>query len=144
MKTQDAPREAPTPADNRNEFPDLGALFDAHVEREFADHDLAATMKTMVPEPYVYGVPAMTGGFGGKGVRRFCGERFISQIPRDAKVTSISGAIGKDEVRHTRRTTARMKVISFASLSRGRIRLTGPIRKTRFSLRRIACVTPTI
>jgi carboxymethylenebutenolidase len=48
------------------EFPDLGALFDSHVGREFADQDVDATMKTMVPEPYVYMVPNMMGGFGGK------------------------------------------------------------------------------
>jgi carboxymethylenebutenolidase len=102
MKTQHAPREAsrkaPMPAAKPKDFPDLGPLFDAHVAREFADHDVNATMKTMVPEPYVYSVPTMTGGFGGKGVRRFYSEHFISQIPKDAKVTPISRTIGKDQV----------------------------------------------
>src|SRR5215467_14229093 len=48
-----------------NDHLDLGALFDGHIAREFADHDVNATMETMVPEPYVQCVPAMTGGFGG-------------------------------------------------------------------------------
>ena len=78
--------------------PDLGALFDAHVQREFADHDVNTAMETMAPEPYVYGVPTMTGGFGGQGVRRFYSEHFINQIPKDATVTPISRTIGKDQV----------------------------------------------
>jgi carboxymethylenebutenolidase len=76
----------------------LGELFDAHILREFADHDVDATMETMVPEPYVYCVPSMTGGFGGEGVRRFYSEHFVNQIPKDAKVTPISRTVGKDQV----------------------------------------------
>jgi carboxymethylenebutenolidase len=52
----------------------------------------------MVPEPYVQCVPAVTGGFGGDGVRRFYSEHFVNQIPKDAKVTPISRTIGKDQV----------------------------------------------
>ena len=80
------------------EFLDLGALFDGHIEREFADHDVNATMETMIPEPYVHCVPTLTGGVGGKGVRHFYSEHFINQIPKDAKVTPISRTIGKDQV----------------------------------------------
>ena len=80
------------------EFPDLGAIFDAHIAREFVDHDVDATMKTMVPEPYVYCVPVATGAFGGQEVRRFYSEHFINQIPKDATVTPISRTIGKDQV----------------------------------------------
>ena len=80
------------------EVPDLGALCDAHIAREFADLDVDATMDTMVPEPYVYCPAVMTGGFGGEGVRRFYSEHFINQIPKDAKVTPISRTVGKDQV----------------------------------------------
>ena len=83
-------------AANPKEFPDLGAIFDTDIEKEFADQDVDATMRTMVPEPYVYCVPLMTGAFGGKGVRRFYSEHFINQIPEDATVTPISRTIGKD------------------------------------------------
>jgi carboxymethylenebutenolidase len=83
---------------NPKEFPDLGAVFDAHIEREFADQDVDATLKTMVPEPYVYCVPVATGAFGGQEVRRFYSEHFINQIPKDATVTPISRTIGKDQV----------------------------------------------
>jgi carboxymethylenebutenolidase len=99
MKRQDSSKEeVPMSVANPNECSDLGALFDAHIGREFADHDVNATMKTMVPEPYVYNVPSMIGGFGSQGVRRFYSEHFINQIPKDAKVTPISRTIGKDQV----------------------------------------------
>lgn len=85
-------------AANPKELPDLGAIFDAHIEREFADQDVDATMNTMVPEPYVYCVPLATGAFGGQEVRRFYSGHFINQIPKDATVTPISRTIGKDQV----------------------------------------------
>jgi carboxymethylenebutenolidase len=80
------------------ESPDLSALFDGHVESEFAAQDVDATMATMIPEPYVHHVPVMTGGVGGQEVRRFYSEHFINQIPRDAKVTPVSRTIGKEQV----------------------------------------------
>jgi len=81
-----------------DESPELSALFDGHVEREFADQDVDATMETMVPEPYVHCVPVMTGGVGGQNVRRFYSDHFISQIPKDANVTPVSRTIGKDQI----------------------------------------------
>src|SRR5262247_1379284 len=99
MKIHDSQEvEMPMPAANPKEPADLGALFDGHIEKEFADSDVDATMETMVDEPYVYCVPVMTGGSGGQGVRRFYREHFINQIPKDAKVTPISRTIGKDQV----------------------------------------------
>jgi carboxymethylenebutenolidase len=99
MKIQDLPKgEMPIPAAKPKESLDLGALFDGHIGREFADHDVNATMETMVPEPYVHCVPIMTGGFGGQGVRRFYSKHFINQIPKDVNVTPISRTIGKDQV----------------------------------------------
>ena len=71
---------------------------DEHRAKEFVDRDVDATMAAMVPEPYVYNVPTMVGGFGGEGVRRFYSEHFINQIPKDAAVTPISRTIGKDQV----------------------------------------------
>ena len=86
------------PAVNSNEPPDLGALFNGHIAREFADFDVDATMETMVAEPYVHCIATLAGGFGGRGVRRFYSEHFINQIPKDAEVTPISPTIGKDQV----------------------------------------------
>src|SRR5262252_9286571 len=97
MKIQKAPRgERSMSAANSNS--DLGALFDGHIAREFADFDVDATMETMVAEPYVHCVATLSGGFGGQEVRRSYSEHFINQIPKDAKVTPISRTIGKDQV----------------------------------------------
>ena len=98
MTIQDSKRGAVPGDATPAEVPDLGAIFDGHIAREFADLDVDATMETMVAEPYVYCIPVMTGGFGGQDVRRFYSEHFINQIPKDATVTPISRTIGKDQV----------------------------------------------
>ena len=78
MKSQNSANgTAPISEVAPNEGLDLGALFDGHIAREFADQDVDATMETMVPEPYVQCVPTMTGGFGGQGVRCFYSEHFV-------------------------------------------------------------------
>jgi hypothetical protein len=66
--------------------------------KRFADVDVAATMQTMVAEPYVYSVAVMRGSFGGEGIRGFYSGHFINQIPKDAKVTPISRTVGRDQV----------------------------------------------
>ena len=76
----------------------LGAIFDAHVKHEFVDHDVDATMKTMVHEPYVHHVPILTGGEGGIGVRQFYSNHFINKMPDDAKLIKISRTTSKDHV----------------------------------------------
>ena len=98
MKAESLRAEMPTSGATPTESPDLAALFDRHISREFADKDVDATMETMVPDPYVHCVPIMTGGFGGEGVRRFYNEHFVNQIPKDATVTTISRTVGKDQV----------------------------------------------
>ena len=49
---------------------DLGTVFDAHIKAEFVDMDVAATMATMTPEPYLTHVPTLTGGTGRAQVER--------------------------------------------------------------------------
>jgi hypothetical protein len=41
--------------------PNLGSIFDKHVESEFVYKDIVATMRTMVKEPTVHHVPVLTG-----------------------------------------------------------------------------------
>lgn len=99
MKRQDLlTEETSVPTAEVTQPTDLGALFDGHIAREFADRDLEGTLQTMVPEPYVHCVPIMTGGAGSGGVRQFYGEHFLRQIPKDAQVTPISRTVGKDQV----------------------------------------------
>jgi carboxymethylenebutenolidase len=78
--------------------PNLGAVFDKHVKCEFQDHDVDATMKTMVREPYVHHVPMMTGGIGYDNVYEFYKNHFVGKMPEDTKIERISRTIGKDQV----------------------------------------------
>jgi carboxymethylenebutenolidase len=78
--------------------PDLGAVFDAHVAAEFAAQDIDATMATMVEEPYVWHVPAMTGGAGGAAVRDFYATQFIGRSPQDASLEPIARTVSTERV----------------------------------------------
>jgi carboxymethylenebutenolidase len=78
---------------------DLAATFDAHVQAEFVDLDLEATMATMTgDDPYVHHVPTITGGNGVAGVRDFYSHHFIGQWPDDTEIQPISRTIGDDQV----------------------------------------------
>jgi hypothetical protein len=50
---------------------DLEQIWEEHVALEFATKDAAATMRTMVPEPYVNHIPTLTGGIGQKDLFLF-------------------------------------------------------------------------
>jgi carboxymethylenebutenolidase len=82
----------------KNKRPNLGAVFDKHVKYEFQDHDVDATMKTMVREPYVHHVPMMTGGIGYDSVYNFYKNHFVGKMPEDTKIERISRTVGKDQV----------------------------------------------
>jgi carboxymethylenebutenolidase len=77
---------------------DLGAVFDQHVEAEFSEQDVDATMRTMVSEPYVWHVPALTGAAGGEAVRRFYATQFIGQTPDDAVLRPIARTVSAERV----------------------------------------------
>ena len=79
-------------------MPDLAAKFDEHVANEFVAKDVDATMATMVPEPYVWHVPALTGGSGGENVRRFYASQFIGHTPDDSVLTPIARTVSEDRV----------------------------------------------
>lgn len=77
---------------------DLAAMFDAHVQAEFQDLDLEATMGTMTDNPYVHHVPTITGGNGTAGVRHFYGNHFIGQWPDDTETRQVSRTVGANQV----------------------------------------------
>jgi len=77
---------------------DLEALWDKHTLYEFGIRDVAATMRTMVPEPYVNHIPTMTGGVGGQELARFYAHHFIPKCPADIKLVPISRTIGTDRL----------------------------------------------
>ena len=78
--------------------PDLGAVFDEHVASEFETKDIDATMRTMVEEPYVWHVPALTGASGGDAVRQFYHSQFIGHTPADTVVLPISRTVTANRV----------------------------------------------
>ncbi len=69
-------------------YMDLGAIFDAHVQAEFVDKDVAATMATMAPEPYLTHVPTLTGGTGRVEVERFYRDHFVGHWLKPVSRTS--------------------------------------------------------
>ena len=77
---------------------DLAATFDAHLQAEFQDLDLDATMATMSADPYVHHVPTVAGGNGTEGVREFYGHHFIGQWPDDTETRQISRTVGENQV----------------------------------------------
>ncbi|HJT19225.1 MAG TPA: nuclear transport factor 2 family protein [Nitrospira sp.] len=79
-------------------YTDLGSVFDAHVKHEFIDHDVDATMRTMVSEPYLLHVPTLTGGAGSREIRAFYERHFIGKWPSDTTVSQISRTVGSDQV----------------------------------------------
>src|SRR5215204_5488877 len=81
-----------------NQKINLGTIFDEHIKCEFEKHDVEATMKTMVKEPYVHHIPVLTGGIGYDGVYNFYNDEFINKMPDDTKFVRISRTIGKDQV----------------------------------------------
>jgi carboxymethylenebutenolidase len=52
----------------------------------------------MVAEPYVNHVPTMTGGSGGRELRRFYAEHFISRLPKDTRIVPISRTVGANRL----------------------------------------------
>lgn len=65
---------------------------------EFETKDAAATMATMVKEPYVNHVPTMTGGIGYRDLLHFYRDYFVPGNPPSLKMKLISRTIGTDRV----------------------------------------------
>jgi carboxymethylenebutenolidase len=77
---------------------DLERLWEAHTTCEFVTRDVAATMRTMVAEPYVNHVPVMTGGVGAGDLARFYANHFIPTCPRDLQMVPVSRTVGADRI----------------------------------------------
>ena len=77
---------------------DLERLWERHLDYEFGVRDTAATMATMVAEPYVNHIPTMTGGTGADALSRFYEEHFIPKMPKDTTLTPLSRTVGADRV----------------------------------------------
>jgi len=77
---------------------DFSALWDKHCEYEFATRNVADTMATMVPEPYVNHIPTMTGGVGHRMLAHFYQHHFVNSNPPDTTLTPISRTVGATQI----------------------------------------------
>lgn len=77
---------------------DLSALWDEHCRHEFATRDVAATMATMVDEPYVNHIPTMTGGVGQRQLSHFYQHHFVHGNPDDMTLTPVSRTVGATQL----------------------------------------------
>ncbi|HET6308240.1 MAG TPA: nuclear transport factor 2 family protein [Rhodopila sp.] len=77
---------------------DLVTLWEAHCRYEFETRDVAATMATMVGEPYVNHIPTMTGGVGHDALKHFYANHFIGANPPDLTMIPVSRTVGTDRV----------------------------------------------
>ncbi|MBY0547069.1 MAG: ester cyclase [Candidatus Obscuribacterales bacterium] len=78
--------------------PDLWALWQQHCAAEFDQHDVTATMATMVEEPYVNHIPTLTGGTGKSALTAFYRDHFVSKLPSDVKTIPISQTVGESSI----------------------------------------------
>jgi carboxymethylenebutenolidase len=76
----------------------LIAVWENHLEHEFDTRDTEATLATMVEDAYVNHVPVLTGGVGKQQLREFYSRHFISKMPPDTAITTVSRTIGDDRI----------------------------------------------
>lgn len=77
---------------------DYSALWDKRCEYEFGTRDVAATMATMVAEPYVNHIPTMTGGVGYRELSRFYQHHFVNSNPPDTRLVPLSRTVGATQI----------------------------------------------
>jgi carboxymethylenebutenolidase len=76
----------------------LSSAWDQHVASEFAAKSADRTLATMTAEPYVNVVPLMIGGRGRSELHDFYANHFLSQIPPDMEMVTVSRTIGQGRV----------------------------------------------
>ena len=76
----------------------LSRTWDQHVASEFAAKSPEQALETMAAEAYVNVVPLMTVTRGRDALRDFYANHFLSQIPPDLEMVTISRTIGKGRV----------------------------------------------
>jgi carboxymethylenebutenolidase len=74
------------------------ATWQQHTYAEFILKDADAALATMTENPYVLAIPSGTGGSGRAGVREFYAKEFLTSIPPDFELTSLSQTFGRDRI----------------------------------------------
>jgi carboxymethylenebutenolidase len=76
----------------------LSSAWDQHVASEFAAKSADQALATMTADPYVNLVPLMIGARGRNEVHDFYSNHFLSQIPPDMEMVTVSRTIGQGRV----------------------------------------------
>ena len=76
----------------------LVAVWEAHMQHEFATRSPDETMATMADAPNVNHVPVLTGGVGRDQVRAFYATHFIPQMPPDLEISPVSRTVGTERI----------------------------------------------
>jgi carboxymethylenebutenolidase len=74
------------------------ALWERHLEAEFAHRSPDEALGTMTDAPCVTIVPILIGGKGREELRGFYARHFLNQLPPDLEMTPVSRTIGADRV----------------------------------------------
>ena len=74
------------------------ALWELHMQAEFAHRSVEEALATMTSNPHVTLVPTMMGGKGREGVGHFYGNHFLNQLPPDIEIVPVSRTVGKDRL----------------------------------------------
>lgn len=72
--------------------------WERHMDAEFKQKSIEATMATMTSAPVVNHIPVMTGGVGSREVRHFYGTYFIPGHPPDTEVVPVARTVGEDRI----------------------------------------------
>jgi carboxymethylenebutenolidase len=76
----------------------LSSAWDQHLASEFAAKSAEQALATMAAEPYVNVVPLMIGARGRDELHDFYANHFLSQIPPDMEMVTVSRTIGQGRV----------------------------------------------
>jgi len=76
----------------------LSSAWDQHLASEFAAKSADQALATMTAEPHVNIVPLMIGARGRIELHDFYANHFLSQIPPDMEMITVSRTIGQDRV----------------------------------------------
>src|SRR5215475_5342226 len=76
----------------------LSKAWEQHLASEFAAKSADQALATMTAEPYVNEVPLMIGARGRVELRDFYANHFLSQIPPDMEIVTVSRTIGQGRV----------------------------------------------
>jgi carboxymethylenebutenolidase len=76
----------------------LSNAWDQHLSSEFSAKSADQALATMTADPYVNEVPLMIGARGRAELHDFYANHFLSQIPPDMEMVTVSRTIGQDRV----------------------------------------------